>query len=166
MWSLVNDIRRMSEWLIISWRKEKQGGERRILIYTATLGENALFTGLVVNRIQLGWWMVLIKFLPSLFALLGTWQMTNQGSSWMSIMSKCDWVLRIVLTIRWFLQTFCERILRLLKIIFAACCLPRSESIWSCFHGSQCISFGITLCWIDVSRMGIGWSQLGDHPCN
>jgi len=46
-----------------------------------TLGEYALFTGLVANRIQLGWWTVPIKFSPSLFALLGTWWMTDQGGS-------------------------------------------------------------------------------------
>ena len=165
-WLLVNDIGRMSGWLIISQCKEKQREERQILIYAVTLREYALFTGLVANRIQLGWWTVPIKFLPSLFALLGTWWMTNQGGSWMSIMSKCDWVSRIVLTIQWSLQTFCKRMLRFFKIIFAACHSPRSESIWSCFHRSWRISFSATPCWIDISRMGTGWSQLGDHPCN
>ena len=165
-WSLVNDIRRMSGWLIMSVCKKKQRGKRRMLMYTVTLGEVALFTGLIAKKSQLGWWTVPMKFSLSLFAVLGTWQMTDQGSSWMRIMLNYDWVSSIVLTMRWFLWTFYERILRFLKIIFAACRFPKSESIWLCFHRSQHISFGAILCWIDASRMGIGWSWLGDFPYN
>jgi len=74
----------------MSKRKKKQRGESRMLMYAVTLGEVALFNGLIVKSSQLGWWTVPMKFLLSLFAVLGTWQMMDQDSSWMRIMSKCD----------------------------------------------------------------------------
>ena len=61
-----------------------------MLMYAMILGEVALFTGVIVKSDQLGWWTVPMKFLPLLLTVLGTWQITNQGSSWMRIMSKCD----------------------------------------------------------------------------
>ena len=61
----------------MSEHKEKRRGERRMLMYAVTLGEVALFTGLIVKSSQLGWWTIPMKFSPSLFAELGTWQMTD-----------------------------------------------------------------------------------------
>ena len=89
-WSLVNDIRRMSEQLIMSEHKEKRREERQMLMYAVTLGEVVLFAGVIVKSDLLGWWMVPMKFLPSLLTVLETLQMTDQGGSWMRIMSKCD----------------------------------------------------------------------------
>ena len=43
-----------------------------MLMYAVTLGEVALFTGLIAKRSQLGWWTDPIKFSPLLFAVLGT----------------------------------------------------------------------------------------------
>ena len=49
----------MSEWLIMSERKEKQRGERQMLIYAVTLGEVALFVGVIAKSDQLGWWTII-----------------------------------------------------------------------------------------------------------
>ena len=61
-----------------------------MLMYAVTLGEVTLFTGLIAKSSQLGWWTTPMKFSPSLFTVLGTWQMMDQGGSWMRIMLKCD----------------------------------------------------------------------------
>ena len=61
-----------------------------MLMYTMTLEEVALFMEVIVKSDQLGWWTVLMKFLLLLLTVLETWQITDQGSSWMRIMSKCD----------------------------------------------------------------------------
>jgi len=74
----------------MSEHKEKQRGERQMLMYAVILGEVALFAGVIVKSDQLGWWTVLVKFSPSQLTVMGTLQMTDQGGSWIRIMSKCD----------------------------------------------------------------------------
>jgi len=74
----------------MSERKEKQRGDRWMLMYAVTLGEVALFGGLITKSNQLGWWTVLMKFSPSLLAVLGILRMMDQGSSWIRIMLKCE----------------------------------------------------------------------------
>jgi len=63
------------------------------------------------------------------------------------MMSKCVWVSRIVLMMRWFFYTFWERTLRFFKIIFSVYRSPKSGLIWICCHGFQRISWGAILCW-------------------
>ena len=143
---LENDIRRRSIWLIMSDRKVKQREERWMLMYTVTLGEVALFMGLIAKSNQFGWWTVPTKFSLSLLEVLGTLQIMDYGGSWIKIMSKCDCVSRMVLTIRWFFWMFWERILKFFKIIFSACYFPKSKLIWSCCHRFQRILSSVILC--------------------
>ena len=95
-----------------------------MLIYAETLGKFGLFAEILVNSSQLGWCTVPIRSLPLLFDVLGALQITDQDDSWIRMMSKCIWILSMVLMMRWFLQTFCENILRFCRIIVGVCCPP------------------------------------------
>ena len=127
-----------------------------------TLGESDLSEGILANNSQLWWWVVSIRVSPLQSNELGILQISDQGGSWMKIMLNWLWVSRIVLTIREFFQTFCENTLRFCTIIVEVHHSPKNESTWSCFHGSQHISFVATPCWIYISRMDTNWNQLGD----
>ena len=127
-----------------------------------TLGESNLLEGILVNDNQFGWWLVPIRDLPSQSEELGILQISDQGGSWMKMILNWLWVSRMVLIMREFLQTFCEKILRFFTIIIEVSRSPKNKSTWTCFHGSQCTSFIATPYWICVSRMDIDWNQLGD----
>ena len=128
-----------------------------------TLEESLSPNGVLANEIQLGWWTDPIRGSPSQFEELGIFCISDQGGSWINMMLK--WVnnLRIVLTMREFFWTFCEKILRFLIIIGKGSYSLQNEKIWICWYRSQCISFGATPCEICASRTDISWSQLGDY---
>ena len=128
-----------------------------------TLGESNLSEGILANNSQLGWWVVPIRVLPSQSNELGILRISDQGGSWMKMMLNWLWVSRIVLMIREFFQTFCENTLRFCTIIVEVHHFLKNKLTWSCFHGSQHISFVVTPYWIYVSRMDTNWNQLSDH---
>jgi len=131
-----------------------------------TLGESLLFVGSLANTIQLGWWQVPIRGLPSQFKELGVFRISDHGSSWISIMSNWKSVSSIVFVTREFLRTFCEKIFRFRKIIVYWC-----RSLWSgwieiCFHISQYTFWRAILCWSDVSKKDKCLSRPGGPLCS
>jgi len=92
-----------------------------------TLGESNLSKGILANDIQFGWWLVPIRDFPSQIEELGILRISDQQGSWMKMMSNWFWVSRRVLTIREFLRTFCERILRSFTIIVEVRRSPQNE---------------------------------------
>jgi len=127
-----------------------------------TLGESDLFNRNLAKKIQLGWWLVPIRGSPLQSIELGILRISDQGGSWIRMMSNWLWISRRVLMIKEFLQTFCERIFRFFIIILEVRRSHQNKSTWICFHRSQRIFFVAILCWTCVSRMDIGWSLLGD----
>jgi len=105
----------MSLWLKISLHNKKWSEESLILIYKATHGELFSLVEGLENVIQLGWFRTSTS--SSLFLLLelGIEWIIDQDSSWIKIISKSDWVLRMVLTIEFFFWMFCEKIYKSLK---------------------------------------------------
>jgi len=126
-----------------------------------TLGKSFSSDGILAKEIQLGWWLVSIRGLPLLFTVLGIFQISNHGGSWIKMILNWFKVLRRVLTMREFLQTFCEKILRFFTIIVELSRSLQNKSIWICFHGSQHTSSDAIPYWTCVSKMNIGWSPLG-----
>ena len=126
-----------------------------------TLGKSFSYDGILAKEIQLGWWLVPIRGLPLLFAMLGIFRISDHGGSWIKMISNWFKVSRRVLMMREFLWTFCEKILRFFTIIIELSCSLQNELIWICFHGSQCTSSDAIPYWICVSKMDIGWSLLG-----
>ena len=131
-----------------------------------TLGESLLLEGGLANTIHLGWWQVPIRGSPSQFEELRTFRISDQGGSWIKMMSKWERVSRITFVMREFLRTFCEKIFSLWIIIDWTNRLLQNGVILICFHGSQCISWCAIPYWIGASRMDKHWSQLGDLLCN
>ena len=86
-------------------------------MYAITLGESDLSEGVLANKSQLGWYVVPIRALPLQFNELGILQISDQGDSWMKMISNWIWVSRIVLTMNKFFQMFCKNILRSYMII-------------------------------------------------
>ena len=164
IWLLIKEIRRISLWLIMSFWRENHRDKRRMLIYTKTLGVSDWFEDVLAKKSQSRWWVILTRISPSQFEALGIVRMVDHGGSWMKIISNCDWVLRIVLMISKFFRTFWEKTFMLSRIIAEDCCSWLNESIWICFHGSQCISSGTNLCWTYASRKDISLNLLGIHP--
>ena len=78
--------------------------------------------------------------------------------------SKCIWVSRMILTMRWFFCMFWERTLRFFKIIFFVYHSPRSGLIWICCHRFRRISWDAIFYWSSASRMGIDSNWLGGLP--
>ena len=148
----------------MSVHKEKWRDARWLLMYAVTLSEDTLFEGLMVKSVQFRWWTVPTKSFPSLFEVLGTLQIIDHSGSWIRMMSKCVWVLRMVLTMRWFFYMFWKRTLRFFKIIFSVYRSLRSRLIWICCHEFRHVSWGTILCWSSASRMGIDSNQLGGLP--
>ena len=58
-----------------------------MLMYAITLGESNLSAGFLVNNSQLEWYVVPIRSLPLLLNVLGILQISDQGGSWMKMMS-------------------------------------------------------------------------------
>ena len=131
-----------------------------------TLGESLQLEGGLANTIQLGWWQVPIRGSPSQFVELGTFQILDQGGSWIKIMSKLERVSRMTFVMSKFLWTFWEKILRFRIIIVDSSRLLQSRWILICCHGSQHISLCATPYGNDVSRMDKRWSRLGDLLCS
>ena len=127
-----------------------------------TLGKSVSSDGILVKEIQLGWWMVPMRGSLLLFEVLDIFQISDHGGSWIKMILNWFAVSRRVLTIREFLWTFCEKILSFFTIIVELSCFLQNESIWICFHGSQCTSSGAIPYWICVSKTDIDWSLLGD----
>jgi len=131
-----------------------------------TLGKSIPSDGIHVNKIQLGWWMVPMRGSPSQSEVLGIFWISDQGGSWIKMISNWFRVLRRVLMMREFLRTFCEKILKFFTIIVELSRSLQNESIWIYFHGSQHTSSVVIPYWTCISRMDIGWSLLDDLLSN
>ena len=118
---LKNEVIRMFLWLITSLQKEKQKEESLILMNITTLGQSFIMSGSLVNVSQLRWLMISTNGLSSQLEGLGIDHNVIQDSSWMKIISKLLLILRIVLIMKLFFQTFCEKIFKSFKIIFCWC---------------------------------------------
>ena len=143
---LRNEMRLISLWLIMSLQSKKQREESRVLMYAMTLGMSNFSDGILVNEIQLGWWLVSMRGSPLQLEELGILQISNQGGSWINMMSNWFCVSRRVLTIKEFLQTFCERILSFFTIIVGIRHSSQNKLTWICFHRSWYIFFDATPC--------------------
>jgi len=107
----------MSLWLIMSFLKENHIWEKHTLIYEIT--QRWLLSSLrgLEKMIQLGWFGTpTILFLSSLEEL-GIVQTNDKGGSWMKRISKSLLVSKIQSIKALFFQTFCEKSLRLFKIM-------------------------------------------------
>ena len=142
---LKKEMRMISLWSIMSLRSRNCREERRMLMYAMTLGESDLFDGILANEIQLGWWLVPIRGSPLQLEELGILWISDQGGSWINIMSNWFWILKRMLMIKEFLWKFCKRILRFFTIIVGVCHSPQNKLTWTCFHRSQHTSFIATL---------------------
>jgi len=127
-----------------------------------TLEKSALTDEILANKIQLGWWMVPMRGSLSWSEVLGIFWISDQGGSWIKMISNWFRVLRRILTMREFLQTFCEKILRFFTIIVELSHSLQNKSIWIYFHGLQRTSSIAIPYWTCVSRTDIGWSLLDD----
>ena len=156
----------ISRWSKMSLRRKKCRDLRRMFTYVMTLGESLLFKGSLANAIQLGWWQVPMRGLPSQFEELGIFRILDQGGSWISITSNWERDSSIVLVISKFLQTFWEKIFKFRTIIVYWRRSLRSGWTVICFHGSQRISWCAILCWSDVSRMDRCLSRLDNLSCS
>ena len=115
-----------------------------------TLGESPLLAVFLEKVIQLEWFGTLTNFSPSLFFKQDSKQIKDQEDSWINMMLKKHWVLRLVLMIKLFLRTLCVNILIYFKImlehhsqlneLIASCCYKACYTFWS-----------IILCWNNVS---------------
>ena len=72
------------------------------------LGDSEAYTEDLANVVQFGWWRTLTNTSPLQLVELGMNWIIDQGGSWMNMISKDNWVSRMILMIRLFLQTFCE----------------------------------------------------------
>ena len=156
----------ISRWSKISLWRKKWRDLRQMFTYVMTLGKSLLFEGSLANAIQLGWWQVPMRGSPSQFVELGIFHISDQGGSWISIMSNWERDLSMVLVISEFLWTFWEKTFKFQTIIVCWCC-----SLWSrwtviCFHRSWYISWCAILCWNDISRTDNCLNWLGGPPCS
>ena len=126
-----------------------------------TLGKSLSSKGILAKEIQLEWWLVPMRGSPSQHEVLGILWISDHGGSWIKMMSKWTNVSSRVLTMREFLWTFCEKILRFLIIIDEKCYSLQNELILICFHGSQCTSSDAIPYWICASKTDTDWSLLG-----
>ena len=90
------------------FHKEKQREEIQVWMYIMTLKDSEAHNEDLANIVQFGWWETSTNIFPLQLVELGITWITNQGGSWMNIMSKDDWVSKMVLMIRLFLWTFCK----------------------------------------------------------
>ena len=56
-------------------------------MYVMTLGESDFSDGILTNKVQLGWWLVPIRGSPLQLEKLGILQISDQGGSWINMMS-------------------------------------------------------------------------------
>ena len=131
------EMRQMSWWSKMSLWRRKRREEKQILMYVITLGKSLALEDDLAKAVQFGWWQVPLKGSPSQFVEQGILRISDHRGSWIRIISKWCWVLSIVLRMREFLQTFCEKNLRLCTIISWDWCLLWNEAILTCSHGSQ-----------------------------
>ena len=71
----------------MSEQSEKHKGERQMLMYAMTLGKSDLSAGILANNSQLGWCAVSIRSSPLLLNELGILRISDQGGSWIRIIS-------------------------------------------------------------------------------
>ena len=126
-----------------------------------TLGESLLSVRLLPNMIQLEWWLVLIKGSPLLLDRLRTFQISDHGGSWIKMMLKSFWVSSSIWTMIEFFRTFCDKILRDLKIIVSLWRSLLNRWTSTCFHRSQNTFSSAIPYWNGASRRGIHLSWLG-----
>ena len=143
---LRNEMRLISLWLIMSLQSKKWREESQVLMYVMTLGTFDFSDRILANEIQLGWWLVLMRGSPSQSEELGILQISDQGGSWINMMSNWFCVSRRVLMIKEFLQMFCKRILSFFTIIVGIHCSYQNKLPWICFHRSRYIFFDTTPC--------------------
>ena len=127
-----------------------------------TLGESSVFGDDLAKEVQFGWWQVPTRGSPSQFEEHGIFWVSDHKGSWIRMISKWFWVLSIILRMREFLRTFCEKILSLRTIISWDWHSHWNEAISTCSHGSQYTFWYATHDWINVSKMDNERSQLGD----
>jgi len=117
--SLKKEIRKIFLWLEMSLHKEKQREENLTLMYEATHRESFSLVEDLEKMIQLEWFGTPTNTSLSLLLELGIEQIVVQDGSWIKMISKSDWVLRMVLTTELFFQTFCEKIFKFLIIMLS-----------------------------------------------
>jgi len=162
----MKEMRLISRWSKRSFWKRNRKGLRWMFTYKMTLGESLPLDGSLANEIQLGWWQVPIRGSPSWFEELGIFLISDQGGSWIKIMSKCNRVLSIVFKTSGFLQTFWEKIFKFCTIIVGLSRSLGSRWIEICLHESLHIFWHAISYWSDVSKRSMSSNRPGDPLCS
>ena len=162
----MKEMRLISQWSKRSFQKRKWKGLRRIFTYKMILEESLPLEGILVNEIQLGWWQVPIRGSPSQFEELGIFLISDQGGSWIKIMSKWNRVSSMVFKTSEFLRTFWEKIFKFYTIIVGLSHLLGSGWIEICLHESLHISWCAIPYWSNVSKRDMSSNRPGDPLCS
>ena len=114
---------------------------------------------------QFRWLGTPTRSLPSSLLELGIEQIMVQEGSWIKMTPKENFVLRIVLTIKLFFHTFCEKIL--ISLIIMICyCSQLNKLIVFCFCKSSYILLNTISYWTYITRKDICLNPLGDLLCS
>ena len=159
-------MRLISRWSKRSFQKRNWKGLRQMFTYEMTLGELLPLDGSLANEIQLGWWQVPIRGSPLWFKELGIFLISDQGGSWIKIMSKWNRVSSIVFKTSEFLRMFWEKIFKFRTIIVGLSCSLGSGWIEICLHESLHIFWCAIPYWSDVSKRGMSSNRPGDPLCS
>jgi len=162
----MKEMRLISWWSKRSFRKRNQKGLRQMFTYEMTLGESLPLDGSLANKIQLGWWQVPIRGSLSWFEELGIFLISDQGGSWIKIMSKCNRVSSIVFKTSGFLWMFWEKIFKFRTIIVGLSCSLGSGWIEICLHESLHIFWHAIPYWSNVSKRGMSLNRPGNPLCS
>ena len=148
---LKNEIRFISLLFIMFFLSKKHNWESLALIYMMTLGYSFLLTACLEEMIYNGWLEVPMIILPSLDIVLRILQITDQGGSWINMMSKFLLFPKIRSVRSLFFQTFSKKIFRFFIIIDSSC--PQlSKLICLYFHRVFDTSLNTILYWNNIYR--------------
>ena len=152
----MKEMRLISWWSKRSFRKRKRKGLRQMFTYEMTLGELLPLEGSLANEIQLGWWQVPIRGSPSQFKELGIFLISDQGDSWIRIMSKWNRVSSIVFRTIEFLRTFCEKIFRFRTILILVVKIKESRLDLFYFSFHFYFLFNLFFYFLFLEQLGLG----------
>ena len=110
-------MRLISLWFIMFFLKEKCNWKSQTLMYVITLRWLFLLVKCLEKVTYDRWLRALTIFFPSSNVKLGMFWIINYRDFWINIIS-IFWLFSKMISVRrWFFWTFCEKILRLFKII-------------------------------------------------
>ena len=148
---LKNKIRLISEWFKISFLNKTLKLISLMLMYVITLGCSLLSEVNHANISQDRWWGAPIMLSPSLFKELSTYWIIDKKGSWTNKTLNFLLFSKIISLRSLFFLTFCEKMLRIFKImLYYYSQLSKLSLLWFlwAFELSCCTNHD----WICVSR--------------